>query len=96
MAYAPVKMKEAWNSTAPFFVELYVLELRTGVTYIAACDEDIEYDGGPGLGIPWPKLCLLRLMGTLMGLCSPRRGRRRSITTDTVGGRRELSWMHGR
>ncbi len=32
MAYAPVKMKEARNSTAPFFVELYVLELRMGVT----------------------------------------------------------------
>ena len=41
----PVQMSVAKESGNPFFVELYVLELRNGITRIAACDEDIIYNG---------------------------------------------------
>ena len=74
MAYAPVKMKEARNSTAPFFVELYVLELRTGVTYIAACDEDIEYDGDIYIAVPFSRDDIVRSADNLFDETSIRLG----------------------
>lgn len=39
----PVKMNEAKDKYSTFFIELYTLELRGGITYIAACDENIYY-----------------------------------------------------
>lgn len=53
--YAPVEMQKAKESQAPFFVELYVLELRTGISYIAACDEDIEFNGNIFTAIPFSR-----------------------------------------
>ena len=53
--YAPVEMQKAKETQAPFFVELYVLELRTGVSYIAACDEDIEFNGNTYIAIPFTR-----------------------------------------
>lgn len=53
--YAPVQMQKAKEGQAPFFVELYILELRTGISYIAACDEDIVYNGDTYIAIPFSR-----------------------------------------
>lgn len=51
----PVKMTEAKNKYTTFFIELYTLELRTGVSYVAACDEDIVFDGKIWTAIPFSR-----------------------------------------
>lgn len=53
--YAPVEMQKAKETQAPFFIELYILQLRTGISYIAACDEDIEFDGNTYIAIPFSR-----------------------------------------
>lgn len=55
MAYIPVKMGEAKEQDAPFFIEMYVLNLKTGTSYIAACDEDITFNGHTYLAVPFSR-----------------------------------------
>lgn len=52
MSYLPVDMTEAKDSVSSFFIELYVLQLRTGTSYIAACNEDIVFQGKTFIAIP--------------------------------------------
>lgn len=53
--YAPVEMQKAKESQSPFFIELYILELRTGISYIAACDEDVEFNGNTFVAVPFSR-----------------------------------------
>lgn len=55
LSYIPVEMEKAKDSNAPFFIELYVLKLRTGLSYIAACDEDIVFNGQTFVHIPFSR-----------------------------------------
>ena len=48
----PVCMAKAKESNNPFFIELYILNLRTGVTRLAACDENITFAGETYLAVP--------------------------------------------
>ena len=55
MSYVPVKMAEEKEKESPFFIELYVLELRTGTSYIAAADEDITIGDTVFTAIPFSR-----------------------------------------
>lgn len=45
MINLPVKIVEMKEQYEIFFVELYVLHLKTGDVYFVACDEEITFDG---------------------------------------------------
>lgn len=65
----PVKMSEMKDKDEAFFIELYAIKLRTGMTYIAACDEDIEYDGQKFIAIPFKRESLVRSMDNITDSC---------------------------
>ncbi len=52
MLVLPAKLNEAKDSDSIFTIELYIIQLRTSTTYIAACDEDIVYNGQKYIAIP--------------------------------------------
>lgn len=52
MIILPSKLSEAKDSDSIFTIELYQIHLRTGTTYIAACDEDISFAGQKYIAIP--------------------------------------------
>lgn len=66
MSYIPVKMAEAKETNAPFFVEVYVLKLRTGTSYIAAADEDITIGDTVWTAIPFSRDDITRGTDNLM------------------------------
>lgn len=68
--YAPVEMQKMKETNAPFFIELYALELRTGVTYIAACDEDVVYNGVTFIAVPFTRDEITRSGDNLFDECS--------------------------
>ena len=55
MAYSPVRISELKDKGSTFFIELYVLELRSGISYVAACDEDIVFDDKTFIAIPFSR-----------------------------------------
>ncbi len=55
MIHLPVCMAEAKESGNPFFIELYELHLRDGVMRIAACDEDIKWNGNVYTAVPFQR-----------------------------------------
>ena len=65
----PVKMQEMKEKNETFFIELYVIKLRTGMSYIAACDEDIVYDGTKFIAIPFERESLTRSMDNITDSC---------------------------
>ena len=44
MIILPQKMSEMKDSDATFFIELYIVKLKTGTIYLAATDTDITFD----------------------------------------------------
>lgn len=48
----PVKMAEAKEAASNFFIELYQVELPSYTLYLAACDEDIVFNGKTYMGYP--------------------------------------------
>lgn len=55
MIHLPVCMEKAKESGNPFFIELYELKLRDGIMRIAACDEDIKYNGNVYTAVPFQR-----------------------------------------
>ena len=61
----PVCMAKAKESKNPFFIELYILNLRTGVTRLAACDENIVFAGETYLATPFQRGDIGRNLDTI-------------------------------
>lgn len=74
MSYIPVKMTEAKETNAPFFIEVYILRLKTGVSYIAATDEDIEFGGIRWIAVPFSRDDITKSTDNLMDETSIRMG----------------------
>ena len=51
----PICMAQEKESGNPFFIELYVIELRTGVLRLAACDENVIYNGMEYIAVPFQR-----------------------------------------
>ncbi len=51
----PACMQKEKESGNPFFIELYILELRTGTLRLAACDENVVYNDMEYLAIPFQR-----------------------------------------
>ena len=51
----PVSLQQMKDSEETFFIELYEVALRTGTIYLAACDEDIEFNGHTYMAIPFER-----------------------------------------
>ena len=62
-------MAEMKEKAETFFIELYAIKLRTGMTYIAACDEDIVYNGQKFLAVPFKRESLVRSMDNITDSC---------------------------
>lgn len=69
MSNLPVQMSTAKNSGSTFFIEVYVLELRTGTSYIAACDEDIVACGQTWTAIPLSRGDISKSMDNVVDEC---------------------------
>ena len=65
----PVKMSEMKEKSETFFIELDSIKLRTGMTYIAACDEDVTYDGQTFIAVPFKRESLVRSMDNITDSC---------------------------
>lgn len=62
-------MAEMKEKNDTFFIELYAIKLRTGMTYIAACDEDIEYNGQKFIAVPFKRESLVRSSDNITDSC---------------------------
>ena len=61
----PVCMAQAKESKNPFFIELYILNLRTGISRLAACDEDIVFAGEKYMAVPFQRGDIGRNLDTI-------------------------------
>ena len=62
-------MQEMKDSDETFFIELYVIELRTGTVRIAACDENIMFAGEEYMAVPFQRQNIVRSMDSLADSC---------------------------
>ena len=69
MNILPVSMSTMKDSGETFFIELYVLELRTGTSYIAATDENIVFNGITFLAVPFQRQSVVRSMDNIADSC---------------------------
>lgn len=69
MIILPVKMKEAKETGNPFFIELYILQLRDGVMRIAACDENILFNNQEFTAVPFQRGEIETSMDNLTDSC---------------------------
>lgn len=69
MVQLPVCMEEAKESGKTFFIELYAIKLRTTTLYLAACDEDIIYDGTRFIAVPIQRESVTRSMDNITDSC---------------------------
>lgn len=51
----PVSLQQMKDKGETFFIELYEIALRTGTIYLAACDEDIEFNGHTYIAVPFER-----------------------------------------
>ncbi len=51
----PVSLQQMKDKGETFFIELYEIALRTGTIYLAACDEDIEFNGQTYIAVPFER-----------------------------------------
>ena len=66
----PVSMQQAIAANETFFIELYTIELRTFTLRIAACDEDITYNGNVYTAIPIQRENVERSMDSITNDCT--------------------------
>lgn len=66
----PVCMSEMKDSAQTFFIELYTIELRTSTVRLAACDEDIMFNGQKYLAVPIQRESVTRSMDNITDSCS--------------------------
>lgn len=69
MITLPVSMAKAKESGNPFFIELYVLQLRDGIMRIAACDENILYNNEEYTAVPFQRGEVTTSMDNLTDSC---------------------------
>ena len=69
MIILPVKMKEAKETGNPFFIELYILQLRDGAMRIAACDENIVFNNQEFTAVPFQRGEIETSMDNLTDSC---------------------------
>lgn len=69
MITLPVSMAKAKESGNPFFIELYVLQLRDGVMRIAATDENILYNNEEYTAVPFQRGEVTTSMDNLTDSC---------------------------
>ena len=65
----PVCMREAKETGNPFFIELYAINLRTGITRIAACDENIRFNNEEYLAIPFKRGEITKSLDNITDAC---------------------------
>jgi len=70
MIVLPVKMAEAKEASQNFFIELYKLWLPIGEVRIAACDEDIVFNGETYTAVPFQRESLTRSMDNIVDSCN--------------------------
>ena len=70
MLILPVQMKEAVASGNPFFIELYVITLRTTTLFLAASDEDVTFAGQKYLAVPVKREELNKSLDSITNDCS--------------------------
>lgn len=69
MIILPQKMSEMKDSDATFFIELYVINLKTGTIYLAATDTDITFAGQTYMAIPFQRETIDRSMDNVIDSC---------------------------
>lgn len=69
MITLPVSMAKAKESGNPFFIELYILQLRDGIMRIAACDENILYNNEEYTAVPFQRGEVTTSMDNLTDSC---------------------------
>lgn len=69
MITLPVSMAKSKESGNPFFIELYVLQLRDGVMRIAATDENILYNNEEYTAVPFQRGEVTTSMDNLTDSC---------------------------
>lgn len=69
MIILPQKMSEMKDSDATFFIELYIIELKTGNLYLAATDTDITFAGQTYMAIPFQRETIDRSMDNVIDSC---------------------------
>ena len=69
MIHLPVSMENAKESGNPFFIELYELKLRDGVLRVAACDEDITYNGATFTAVPFQRGDIVQSIDNIIDSC---------------------------
>ena len=65
----PVKMSQMKDSGETFFIELYIINLRSGTSYIAATDEDIVFNGQKYVAVPFQRQNITRSMDNITDSC---------------------------
>lgn len=65
----PVCMSVAKESGNPFFIELYAINLRTGITRIAACDENIRFNDEEYLAVPFKRGEITKSLDNITDSC---------------------------
>jgi len=65
----PQKMSEMKDSDATFFIELYIVNLKTGTIYLAATDTDITFAGQTYMAIPFQRETIDRSMDNVIDSC---------------------------
>lgn len=69
MITLPVEMQKAKETGNPFFIELYILQLRDGVMRIAACDENILFNNQEFTAVPFQRGEIETSMDNLTDSC---------------------------
>lgn len=69
MIILPQKMSEMKDSDATFFIELYIVNLKTGTIYLAATDTDITFAGQTYMAIPFQRETIDRSMDNVIDSC---------------------------
>ena len=62
-------MSEMKDSDATFFIELYIVKLKTGTIYLAATDTDITFAGQTYMAIPFQRETIDRSMDNVIDTC---------------------------
>jgi uncharacterized phage protein (TIGR02218 family) len=65
----PQKMSEMKDSDATFFIELYIVKLKTGTIYLAATDTDITFAGQTYMAIPFQRETIDKSMDNVIDSC---------------------------
>ena len=66
MQVLPVKMQEAKDKGQAFFLEIYLVELRTQKLWLVAADEDIDWDGHHFTAVPVKRGTITKSMDNIV------------------------------